>query len=312
MSRLERLLNLTAALLSSSRPMTAEEIHRTIPGYPDDKLSFKRQFERDKDALRGLGMPIEQSTAGAVTGYRITPDGYYLRDPGLAPDELRALQLAARTVALEGFPSTDGLWKLGTDGRTQPGARPPSTSTVPFATAEVPTSAVLPALFDAITDSRIARFAYRGEQRRTLPRALSFRNGHWYLDAHDLDRADDRSFRVDRITGDVTLGEVGDRPPSARAPGRSAMPWELGDGPVVRARVLVDAHQAPWAVRHLGDAAVDERRPDGSVVVHLDVVNVDAFVSFVVGFLADAEVLGPPELRTTVVQWLAPIADGSR
>ncbi len=145
-----------------------------------------------------------------------------------------------------------------------------------------------------------------------MPRALAFRNGHWYLDAHDLDRVDDRSFRVDRIEGAVVPGEHVERPPRTRPADRMSAPWELGEGPAVEARLLIDAHQAPWAVRHLGEPAVLERRPDGSVVVALHVVNTDAFVSFVLGFLGDAEVLGPPELRRAVVQWLERLADGSR
>lgn len=331
MSRLERLLNLTAALLAATRAMTADEIHRTIPGYPDDRASFKRQFERDKDALRSLGMPIEQTPldspeGGAPTvGYRIPAEGYYLRDPGLSPDELRALQLAARTVALEGFGAVDALWKLGAAGTTgRAGASPAAGAAgaaagggvggagAALVAAEVPAAAALPALFDAITESRAVAFTYRGERRRAVPHALAFRNGHWYLDAHDLDRTDDRSFRVDRIEGAVEAGAQVERPPRTRPGDRRAAPWELGEGPAVGARLLIDAHQAPWAVRHLGEASVLERRPDGSVVVGLDVVNVDAFTSFVLGFLADAEILGPAELRHAFLERLGLLADGRR
>jgi len=321
-SRLERLLNLTAALLAASRAMTADEIHRTIPGYPDDRASFKRQFERDKDALRSLGMPIEQTSldapeGGAPTvGYRIPAEGYYLRDPGLSPDELRALQLAARTVALEGFGAVDALWKLGAAGPATGGGAyagaPGSGPGAALVAAEVPAAAALPALFDAITESRAVAFSYRGERRRAVPHALAFRNGHWYLDAHDLDRADDRSFRVDRIEGAVAAGAQVERPPRTRPGDRRAAPWELGEGPATRARLLIDAHQAPWAVRHLGEDSVLERHPDGSVVVGLDVVSLDAFASFVLGFLADAEILGPAELRLAFLGRLALLAERER
>ena len=59
MRKLERLLNLTAALLETGRPLTAEEIHRRVPDYPDAQPSFHRAFERDKDDLREMGVPIE-------------------------------------------------------------------------------------------------------------------------------------------------------------------------------------------------------------------------------------------------------------
>src|SRR5712692_1195317 len=59
MHPLERLLNLVALLLNSSRPLTFEEIRAKIPAYQqDDVASAKRMFERDKDALREVGVPV--------------------------------------------------------------------------------------------------------------------------------------------------------------------------------------------------------------------------------------------------------------
>ena len=58
MDKLERLLNLTAALLHTSRPLTAEEIRERVPGYPDGLSAFRRTFERDKDDLREMGVPL--------------------------------------------------------------------------------------------------------------------------------------------------------------------------------------------------------------------------------------------------------------
>jgi proteasome accessory factor B len=115
--KLERLLNLTAALLETSKPLTASEVARRVYGYPEEKGAFRRTFERDKDDLREMGIPIELSeiigTDPPETGYRIPKDQYYLRDPGLEPDELAALHLAASTVRLDGIEGAGGLWKLG-------------------------------------------------------------------------------------------------------------------------------------------------------------------------------------------------------
>jgi proteasome accessory factor B len=76
----------------------------------------------------------------------------------------------------------------------------------------------------------------------------------------------------------------------------------------VPARLLVDADRAPSAVQHVGEDAVVERRPDGSVVVELPVTNRDAFRSFVITFLDHAEVLEPPELRAELVAWMEQFA----
>ena len=57
--RLERLLNLTATLLDTRRPLTLDELaERLEPPYPADKTARRRQFERDKETLRELGVPI--------------------------------------------------------------------------------------------------------------------------------------------------------------------------------------------------------------------------------------------------------------
>src|SRR4029450_3090782 len=84
---------------------------------PDALAAFRRSFERDKDDLRTMGVPlVVQEVPGVVPvveGYRIPKDRYYLRDPGLTPEELAALRMAASVVQLEGLSAREGLLKLG-------------------------------------------------------------------------------------------------------------------------------------------------------------------------------------------------------
>ena len=92
--RLERLTNLVATLLDTRRPLTLEEIVELVPGYPDDKMSYRRQFERDKDTLRGIGIPVRLEgvdSFGPEQGYRIPPDEYYLPSLDLSSEEQAAL-----------------------------------------------------------------------------------------------------------------------------------------------------------------------------------------------------------------------------
>lgn len=304
MSRIERLVNLTAALLATERALTAEELRDRVPGYPEDKASFRRQFERDKDALRELGLPLllESQRIGGdeQSAYRIDPDRYYLRDPGLTPDELSALHLASRMVRVEGLSAGDGMWKLAADriDALDDAGLPGTTDAV------LPAAAALSVIFQAIGESREIVFAYRGDNRQVAPRSLAFRAGHWYLSAFDINRSDERSFRVDRIEGDVVLGATATAPPSP-AGHRMGHPWELGEAPPVEALVRIDGRQAPWAVRHLGPEAVRHTHTDGAVTVALSVRSPDAMRSFVLGFLDGAVVLSPPELRALMVDWLS-------
>jgi predicted DNA-binding transcriptional regulator YafY len=147
-------------------------------------------------------------------------------------------------------------------------------------------------------------FTYRDATRRVDPFRLSFRNGHWYLAAFDHTRGEERSFRLDRIGGDVELTG----PPRAferpAVVGRQPPPWLLGGDEPVTASLLVDAGQAGWATSQVGAGRVRERRPDGAVVLDVPVTNRGAFRSFVLGFLDHAEVLGPPDLRAELEEWL--------
>jgi len=230
-----------------------------------------------------------------VEGYRIPKEEYYLEDPGLAPDELAALHLAASAVELEGMRGMEALWKLG--GWVAEGGPPP-------ATAALPGAAHLGTAFAAISKRRPVLFTYRGEQRVVDPWRLAFRNGHWYLVGRDHGRQDERRFRLDRLESAVTIDEDGgpfDAPPSAGAP---AAPWQMGDEPPLTARLLVDGDHGGWAVGQVGPESVVERRADGAIVLDVNVTNRSAFRSFVLGFLDHAEVLGPPELRADVVTWM--------
>ena len=315
MNRLERLLNLVAALLDAGRPLSRADIQRRVPGYGEGE-SARRAFERDKDALRAMGIPLvteplhpDQRDVG--DGYRIPRDQYQLPDPGLGPDELAALHLAASTVRLgatgeDGGSGTPGeaavaIWKLG--------GAPNGPGGPPTPLAALPGSEHLPVLFSAVGERRPVTFGYRGEERTVDPHRLSFTSGHWYLIGRDHLRGETRNFRLDRVESPPRPGEAGSfERPERTAAGPSPAPWRMGDEDEVEATLLVDADQADWAVARTGPDAVRERRPDGSVVLSLSVTSRDAFRTFALGFLDHAEVLGPPELRQDMIGWLDALA----
>src|SRR6201993_4732748 len=86
----ERLLSLVVCLLSSQRYLTATQIRAAVPGYPDSFDAFKRMFERDKEELRELGIPLDMGSNGPLDeelGYRIPRQRYVLPDIRLEPDE---------------------------------------------------------------------------------------------------------------------------------------------------------------------------------------------------------------------------------
>ncbi|HEY3141811.1 MAG TPA: WYL domain-containing protein [Acidimicrobiales bacterium] len=307
-AKLERLLNLTALLIETPRPLTAQDIHERLEGYPDDPAAFIRSFERDKRDLREMGIPLTLETVPksypAVDGYRIPKDRYYLADPGLDPDELAALHLAASLVRLDGADEAAdaGLVKLGSLSES---AGESAASAADANLAALPGRSDLGEIFGAVVDRRPVRFTYRDEPRTVDPYRLDFQRGRWYLSGHDHARQATRVFRLDRIVGQVTVldGPAFDRPADAVASG-PVEPWQLGEGEEIIARLAVDASHAPWIVEHLGPNAVVDQHDDGGVVVELPVTNRDNFRSFALSFLDHAEVLAPPELRQAMIDWL--------
>jgi predicted DNA-binding transcriptional regulator YafY len=307
--RLERLINLTATLLATRRPLSLDELaDRLEPGYADDLVARRRQFERDKETLRDLGVPIAVEpldSLGGELGYRIRPDDYYLPDPGLDPAERAALHLAVTAVDVSGVDPLDALRKLG--GAEGEGAGQP--------VAAFELTPHLGDLFEAVARRAAVTFRYRGEARHLEPYGILHRFGHWYVVGRDQDRDASRSFRVDRLDGPPDIGTAdGFVPPPDVDPTDylSSDPLTYGDDQPIRARVLVDATRASLVVDALGERAVDEQRDDGSVVVTLDVVNRDAFRTFVLDLLHHAEVLDPPELRAELVDWLTSMTTQSK
>ncbi len=165
------------------------------------------------------------------TGYRIDRRRYELR-LDLTPEEMRALQIAVAAVHLRPDWSADALLKLGlTDDGDHEDSAPSAVL------ASLPS---LPVLFEASTSRAAARFRYSDRDRELDPYGLLTRDGFWYVAGHDHGSGERRTYRVDRIQGEVTLGAPGafvvpadfdlahalpDDPKAMGAPGRRSSRW---------------------------------------------------------------------------------------
>jgi proteasome accessory factor B len=302
---LERLINLLVMLLTSSRPVPAEEIRRTIPGYSSDSDdAFHRMFERDKDLLRGIGIPIElRPTDGweVEHGYVVDPSKYRLADPGLTDEERAALFQAAQTVTLGGEPAAPGaILKLG--GARLAGAVEPLAADLGEA------AETLGDLFQAVSERRRVRFKYRGDERRVAPYGIGHRRGHWYLVGGT--RNGERMYRVDRMEAIRVENDANafERPAGFKIKASlESMPWEAGSDDAVPAVIRFNAEIAWWAAKQLG-AGVARATDDGGLEVTVPVANREAFIGWVLSFGEGAEVVEPEELRKAVVERVKGIA----
>ena len=317
MDRVERLTNLLALLLETSRPLTLVEIAGEMEGqYPTAKPTLRAAFERDKAAFREIGVPIETevltgSRAGE-SGYRIDRARYELADLDLEADERRALQLALAAVrSSSGSAITAGeqaLWKLG-------GAQ---LDAGPAVTANVPELPALPTLRHAAARRTVVTFIYRQRQRRVDPYGLMLRDGFWYVLGRDHGHDELRTYRVDRIEGDVQI--VGDDGAFQRPVGfdpRDVFPADAkqfgvaGDKPVT-ARVRIAPERAALVEREVGSDRVVARRRNGSIEVTVPASNAGAFASWVLGLAEHAEVLSPKPVRESLIARLEVLARSPR
>jgi predicted DNA-binding transcriptional regulator YafY len=306
-SPVERITNLLTLLLETRLPVTLRQISISIEGYPAGQVALRGAFERDKALLRDIGVPIETTVLGGdqagETAYSINRDRYELRGLELDDDERHALQMAVATLRSE--IGQDAVWKLG--GTAVP------TSTVVANVVQLPS---LPALRSAVAERRSVRFTYHAVERTLDPYGLLLREGFWYVMGHDHGHDQVRTYRVDRIEGDVTPidGSSFDRPSDFDA--RAVFPADakaLGDvGEHRTALVAVFGPTAEIVRRDLGDAAVTTGGASGATVFEVTCTNLDAFRSWVLGLGVHAEVLGPPEVRADVVAWLRGLAGAAR
>jgi proteasome accessory factor B len=301
--RVERLTNLLALLLETSAPLSLVEIAGELRGqYPEKEAARRGAFERDKAALRDLGVPIEQEVVvggpyAGSTKYSIDRARYELTDLRLEPDEMRALQVAVAATRTGSELGQEAMWKLGSGVIDRDAA----------VVATMPSVPGLPMLREATARRATVDFAYREVDRTVEPYGLLLRDGFWYLVGFDRTRGDRRTFRVDRIDGRITMGrgDEFERPPGLNLRTVLPDPKVLGaEGDTQDAIVRVDASRAAAVVRELGADRVVATSPEGDVDVRVPCANREAFRSWVLGLLEHAEVRSPVDVRADVVQWL--------
>ncbi|MCL2581931.1 MAG: WYL domain-containing protein [Streptosporangiales bacterium] len=308
--RTERLLSIVVLLLSARRYLTADEIRASVIGYPEQDDAFKRMFERDKEELRDLGIPLETGLINPLddeTGYRISQQDYALPEITLEADEAAMLGIAAQ--AWEGAflagAATGALQKLragGVDDSTVPGFEPR------LHTQE----AAFGPLWEAVRDRRLVTFSYRAlasteTLKRTLePWGLVNRDGRWYVAGHDRLRAGTRVFRLSRIAGPVKMAG---RPGGITVPEGTdvrslvARWWTKPDNERGTA-VLRIREGAGHTLRRREDARAEPDGPGWDRVSVSYPLGEPWYTEHLATFGPDVIVLEPPPLRDAVIEHL--------
>lgn len=321
-------MNLVIALLSTRTFITAERIRETVSGYaesPTDE-AFSRMFERDKNELRDLGIPLETgrvSSLDPTEGYKINREAYALPPVELTADEAAAVAMATQLwESPEMVTVTQGaLLKLRAAGVD---VDAPESAVAITATASLPglrgSEDVLGILLAAIDSGQAVQFKHRAArsepytERTVEPWGVVTYSGRWYLVGHDRTRDATRTFRLSRIDPEVTpTGPTG----AVRRPDgvdlRDIVHTAVAEWPPsAQARVWVADGRATALRRQAGPATtltLAGRRGDE---IALDIGRQDTLAREIAGYGADAVVLEPESLREDVIGRLRAQAEAVR
>lgn len=303
----ERIMNLAICLLMARRFLDKNHIRTVVDGYAGlSDAAFERTFERDKDDLRAMGVPVETGSNSSLfpdeIGYRIRRADFELPPIEFTPDEATALGLASQVweTAAVAEPTVSALAKLRAAGIEPDASRLPGIS--PSIGVKEP---AFEPLWQANLSQTVVRFGYRGVRREVEPWLLTYRRGSWYLLGLDRVRQGTRMFKVGRIE---------DVPQPVGKPGAYRVPDDADLEALTRSLEPAPADaEAVVAIR--GDAAPDLRRrgapveaavalPPGFAAWRVPHRSDGDFVAEVCGYGPSVLVLEPAELRRQVVERL--------
>ncbi|MDX6535904.1 MAG: proteasome accessory factor, partial [Gaiellales bacterium] len=323
--KLVRQLSLVAYLMAERRSASARDVKQAVEGYSEmSDEAFARRFYADRSELLALGVPL-QSQRDDFTGeelYTLLQEHYFLPGLNLSDAELAALSTAVHLLDGQfayAEPLRLALQNLAL-GRPNPSYDAAPEVSVRLLgsgfTAEV--AVRLQKLETAISKQRTVVFRYWAissdeEAVRTVdPYSLYLMGGHWYVIGRDHDRDDVRTFRLDRVRGDVrfaTRRERDFRVPPEFDPSayRNRAPWQLGEGEE-QATILV-APDAAWLVeRAVGQYGTMEHRDDRSLLYTTAVADWQELAGWLIGLDGLATPLSPPELVERVASALERVA----
>jgi len=243
-ARTERMLNLLFVLLNSRTPLTREQIRERVPGYGESNEAFERMFERDKAALRDLAIPVETKPVDLfhddVLGYRIDRSDWLMPEIALTTQERAYLSLAASAWQNAQLSTAAKQAVSSVDAREQNSA-----ITVPVSLAKGRRH--ITEILAAIANGKTVAFEYVGlSQSEVVKRTIDpwralLHSGHWYLIGFDHEKGEVRTFRTDRIVGDLveTKHDILEPMPSDFNLSAITESWEYSEREATIASVLV-------------------------------------------------------------------------
>ena len=302
--KIERLINLTIALLATKRYLTKSEIFNSVDGYEGTPETKERMFERDKDDLRSLGIEIEVGSFDPLfndeAGYKIKQEKYQFELGDISSTDVSLLSLAAEAwqAASFGDVAQKALLKLRSIGIAS------DEISIPGSVHKLNDGGQdLSLITKAIAQNQILNFAYLDSSmqsfaRRVVPIALSTRSGYWYLSGVDQEIQEIRTFRIDRIQGEVSASQG---PRDFETPVGFDASKALSHSPTNDFAVIDVRVGKATSLRAL---AISTKSLGEWDQIRVPIFNLDSMASLVLWHGQDALVQEPDNLKELVIQHL--------
>ena len=326
-SNLIRQINLLAFLLNRRFPVDWQTLKQNIPEYCDRNLkddSLVRKFARDKETLRGMGIPIETITSvdefgNRYEGYVLKGESYYLPELKLDTAERKVLNRAIQVIlSIKDFPlrsfALSAQQKLIFD--IIPEDEQCDHILFQWSEQKKSVSEYLSKLNDALFKMKQITINYytigrdSKEKRNVNPYGLMFRQGIWYLIGYDHLRKEERIFRIERIQS-LTVNTVNPKIPDFKIPkifsmkkymGRES--WRLSDSEPIELTVKFNAEISPLSLQWYQKRYKVIKNIDGGCEVTFLTTRMDALIRHVLGFKEHVEIISPKSAREYVKNML--------
>lgn len=316
----ERLTNLVVALMATEIGLTKQQILDNVSGYRQRadagtrSDALEKMFERDKDELRSLGVPVETIGDAADPNdlrearYRIPQAEYDLPvDIDFTPSELAVLCLAgsvwsAESVSGDAQSGVRKIRALGIDG---------DEPIIGFAPRITTRDAAFGPLQEAIEQSRVVLFDYlkpgedAARRRRIRPLALVDYEARWHVFGIDVDAGADRMFLLSRIAGDVAVTAEAFDPELREGAGERALAGL--ERVAAENSALLEVTPGTEAALRLG-----RRATPASQGITVPFVDLHILADEIASYGPEVRVVEPAALRTAVIARLRGVVETHR
>lgn len=292
MNRSNRMLAI--ALLLSEQQYTAEQLAQQL------EVS-RRTILRDIQALCEAGVPVI-AREGVGGGYSL-PAEYHLQTPALNNSETFLLLLALRNLGQQApFASEYASLQAKISSVLHEPQRQQADHLLSIIRQRLPQQGPVPYLDDLVQathQQQWLRIHYQSAQQLTwqhiFPRQIELLHGIWYCRAYSHERAEDRTYRIDRIR-ELSLATQQFAVPAAPAPYSHEQQAQM--------HVKLSPQGARWMESEPELSHQLQRHADGSaeLQLHFPPSELDWYARYFLSFGIHAYVHAPEQLRERIAE----------